>query len=442
LTDNEKTRTELLSKASKAFIQDRGLTTGFGSRQSSDFTVVPDTNLSRVLEVVQNDPVVRGAVTTLVDRTLEPGYGFYAKDKRSRREAAEELMESLKFELLLPSLLQHIFTYSNAFIEVVRAGDEPRELHMLDPRYLEIQADKHGEILRYVMEVNENTATWGPDEVVHLKTTPLGNMVWGDVDIKALWTACALKHHIKKLMLWQFETNQFRPLLNIQNASDEQIKRFLTFLREAQHDIKRLVPIEGEVEAHFINKEMDYSKLKELMAYLDYEILNLLQVPPISVGLPGDSNRSNADAQERAFNTRIRSIQRLLENIISIELMPKLGYEKVYLRFNVTDEKVMMETLEMAERMHNMGIKEELIKEFLESKGWDFPEGTIFDPEAKVQKSMDQYASRQGKGPREANDKKGTGDRAETREDQLVSRAEMMKEYWTYDVEIDDALED
>jgi hypothetical protein len=446
-------RTELIARATKAIVADRGAS-GFGRSTSSkggDYAFNPDTDLKRVLEMVQKDPVVRGAITTLVDRTIEPGFSFYGKDKKSRQQSAVDKMEELRFTRLLRPMLQHLFTYNNAFIEIVKGGEEPKELHMIDPRYLEPQGDDHGEIVRYVQQSAQGgVVTWTAEEVVHLKTTPLSNSVWGDIDMRALWTACALKYHIKKLYLWQYETNQFRPLLNIKDATNEQITRFLTFLDQARSDIKKLVPIEGEVESIHLEMMQDYSKVKELLTYLDYEILNILQVPPIAVGLPDNSNRSNSDAQERALNTRIRSIHLLLEDLISHDLLPKLGFEKVTLKFNTVDDKSMDTYLQMAERMKNMGFKTELIKDFLEAKGFDFPEGEIFDEEllalAKqpkqeagmpgTKKSQDMQPSRAGKMPGQANEKIGSGERSTTRKEQLLSREEpAWRKYGTIEVE-------
>lgn len=445
-------RTELIARATKAIIADNGLV-GVTTAQSADYLLNPNENLNRVLEVVQQDPVVRGAITTLIDKTLEPGYSFYGKDKKSRQQSAIDKMGELRFDALMRRLLQHLFTYNNAFIEIVKAGDEVTELHMLDPRYIEVQSNKHGEVKQYVQKApNGEIITWTPKQVVHIKTTPLSGSVWGDVDLKALWTTCALSYHIKKLYLWQYETNQFRPLLNIQNATDDQIKRFLAYLEQARSDIKRLIPIEGEVEAIVLGQMHDFTKVKDLLTYLDYEKLNLLQVPPISVGLPDNSNRSNSDAQERALNTRIRSIQRNLEDTISYDFMPNLNFEKVTLKFNVIDDKALDSYLQMAERMKNMGFKEELIKDFLESKGFDLPEGDIFeavdvnpetgmplpkgsDPQAAAsftKKSMDMMPSRQGKMPGTANKKIGSGEQSTTRKDQLVARTDR----WTYEVEV------
>lgn len=441
--ETDEPRDELISRATKAIIQDRNGFAFSTRKQSSDFSLVPDTNMNRVLEVVQQDPVVRGAITTLVDRTLEPGFAFYGKDKKSRNAEANDKMRELRFETLMRQLLQQLFTYNNIFIEVVKLGTTPKELHLIDPRNLEIQTNKHGEIVRYVQNAGESVVTWEPEEVVHLKTTPLGGAIWGDVDMKALWVTCALKYHIKKLFLWQYETNQFRPLLNLKNATDDQVRRFLTFLEGARADIKKLVPIEGEVETIFLDQMQDYTKVKALLTYLDYEILNLLQVPPIAVGLPDNSNRSNTDGQDRAFNTRIKAVHRAVEDIISNDLMPKLGFEKVTLKFNVIDDLAMQKYLEMAKIMKDMQFKEELIKDFLESKGWDFPEGTIFDEmmqESLNQPNNENSPSRQGKAAGAANKRIGTGERSTTRDNQLVTRTAepSWKKFGTIEYEVEE----
>jgi hypothetical protein len=132
---------------------------------------------------------------------------------------------------------------------------------------------------------------------------------------------------------------------------------------------------------------------------------------------------------------------------VSHDLLPKLGFDKITLKFNVVDDKSMDTYLQMAERMKTMGIKTPLIKDFLEAKGFDFPEGEIFDEELLAlakqpkevgvsgqKKSADMQPSRQGKMPGQSSEKVGSGERGTTRKDQLVARSDL----WVYEAEVDE----
>lgn len=439
-SDKDEKRTELIQRASKAFINVNS--TGFLQKKQDnktpDYLLSPDYNLNRVMELIRNDATVVAAISTLTDKVLEPGWYLYGKDKRSRLTDAEEQMRKLRLDTVMRETLFQLLIYNNAFIEVVRVGDEKaKELHVLETNTIEINVDEHGEVLQYVQTspnaTNSNRApvTWTPEEVVHIKMESLINTSneWGDITLKTLWTASALKYHIKKFLLWQFETNQFRPLLNIQDATDEQITRFLGFLKESEKDIKKLLPIEGQVEIQHLMQEMDYDKLVNIMNKLDSEILTQLQVPPIAVGLPDNSNRSNSDSQNNSLNTRVHALQQKLIGEFGYELFPKMGYDKIFLRFNIVDMITTKQVIEVAKGMKDMMLKESIIKEFFEKNGWDMPEGDIFEETVDLSSENGQIPrageppSREPKGAGMANDKIGTGQSGTTREDQLVKRA-------------------
>lgn len=435
---NDSERTELISRASKAFanITQTGFLADKRGNNIPDYLLSPDYNLKRIMEIVRQDPTIVAAISTLADKVMEPGWFLYGQDKRSRLKQAEQEMRKLRLDKIVRETLFQLLVFNNAFIEVVRVGDaKAKELHVLQTDTIEINIDEHGEVLGYVQTTVQGQVTWKPEEIVHIRAESLvTNNEWGDINLRTLWTAAALSFHIKKFLLWQFETNQFRPLLNIKDATEPQIKRFLSFLKDSEKDIRKILPIEGEVEIQHLMQEMDYDKLVNILNKLDSEKLMLLQVPPIAVGLPDNSNRSNSDSQNNSLNTRVHALQRIIETEFGYELFPRMGYEKVSLRFNIVDLLTTKQVMEVAGKMKDAGMKESIIKEFMEQHGWDMPAGKIFNEVPDMEATrVGEPPSREPKGAGEANEKIGTGQQGTTREDQLVKRARELKAYEYYE---------
>jgi hypothetical protein len=107
-------------------------------------------------------------------------------------------------------------------------------------------------------------------------------------------------------------------------------------------------------------------------------MLMLLQVPPIAIGQPDSSGRSNSVEQFQSLNTTVLSVQRILEEYITYDLFKKIGYQKTLFDFGVVDQTARSKAFEIAEKMKNMMMTDEVITEFLESQGVVFSTDKLF----------------------------------------------------------------
>ena len=434
---------ELIDRASKALVTDSlgsFYATPTRGSQRNALDLLPNYNLNAVIKLVRNDSVAWGAITTLVDRSLEQGWMVVSKDSGIRRKDVERYIKNKGIDMWLREMLTNYFVFNNAFGELVYT--EPgtlKEIHVLDPSTITIESTEHGEVAGYRQEAPGKTVSWKPEEIIHIADANFGLNTWGEVVANRMYQAVAIKYHIKRFIGWLFETNQFRGIYNPKSADDISTKRFITFLKESEKNIEKPVIVEGEFEYIITRDIKDLETLNKLLYKMDEEILNLLQVPPIYAGLPDNSNRSNSDAQERAFNTRIKSIHMLFNDHVT-ELLKRSRYDNVEFKFRNVSLKVQKELLEMAQLMKSMTVKNETITKFLKANGFDVEDSELFDPlpQPLAGGQVDEkfFPSRKRKGEGDANKQIGTGERGTTREDQLVSRARAFDSYpYIYDTE-------
>jgi len=443
-------RSELVERATKALMSEVNsfLQSSPRSKGSDVFDDRPTYPLPSVLKMFRSDSVAWGGAKTRVDKILENGW--YIRDKKTgeRDEKAKELLKGKRFDPWLRETATHYVLFLNSFGELVYTPKgNVKELHTIDPTQMEIIADEHGDLQYYAQSIggvsgfgsseNKQIVTWQPEEIIHTKDVSIDLSNWAEISSRTIWEAVAIKFHVKKFLAWLFETNQFRGIYNIKAADELQIKRSISFLKESEKNIKKPVIFEGEFGYTLMRELKDLTVLNDILYKMDEEILNFIQVPPIYAGLPDNSNRSNSDAQERAFNTTIRNDQKILKESAD-ELLKRMKLFNKEFVFEPVSVKVTKELVEVAQLMKSISVKGEVIADWMREQGINLPPGDIFDAQLETNNLMtqDQAPSRRGKGVDQANEKIGTGEESTTREDQLVSRAEEKynKKLWTYDL--------
>jgi phage portal protein BeeE len=369
----------------------------------------PKFDSKKALNVIENDPVVKAAIITLVDKTLESGWRITGLDKRSRKKELENKLKDLRFDAILRKTLYNLFLYNNAFIEIVKKGDSISDLNVLETTLMEIQSDDFGNIKGYKQDALAGRLTphWNPDQVCHIKLRDITTNVWASpLDIQSLYETAQLKDYIRQWMTWFFGTNQLRGLYAIESgASDARVKDFVSYLKASEKDKTKPIILQGKVVYQMLNTFNEGDKIMQVMEWCDRQMLMLLQVPPIAVGQPDSSGRSNSVEQFQALNTTILSVQKILEEYFTYDLFKKIGYDKVVFDFGIVDQSARVKAFEIAEKMKTMMMTDEVIQEFLESQGIVFSTEKLFKDKEEIlelsgkmlgpQKQYDNAPSRQ-----------------------------------------------
>ena len=398
----------------------------YGTKSSTQYRT-PDFDLNTALKVVTNDPVVKGAMISKVDKILEAKWLLIGKDGRSRKKAAEQKLYDLRFDKFLRKYCYHAVRFNNAFGEIVKQNGKVTDLNVLETIHMDIDADDNGDVNQYIQQIanDSNPITWTPEQVVHLKTNDASTNAWAEVDIEALYDTVLIKDHIRTWINWFFKTNQARGFYNIKNANKEKVKDFLVNLKATERDLSKPVIAQGDIEYQVLRSFADEGKtLGEVLQWCDSQILSLLQIPPIMLGFADQSGRSNSSEQAKPVNTFIKNFHSILEELINNELLPKMGFEKVKFTFSTIDDSSMKTKMEILKMMKDAGMTNEAMQEWMNEQGLHFKTTKLFnEPEDMLllEKGNDNNDSRDKKGEGEANKQHDT---PTTRENQLVAQSE------------------
>ncbi len=358
--------------------------------------ITPKFNPETAKKIILNDPLVKAALITLVDKTLESGWRVTGEDEKSRVKSAEEKLDELKFNPVLRKMLFNLFLYNNAFVEIVKDSNGVKDINVLETAFMKIQAEQNGDVIRYYQENlagNYNDSpSWTPDKVTHFKLNELSSNVWADSDMQTLYDTVLIKDNIRQWLSWFFGTNQMRPWFNFKSKlSETKAKEFVSWMKRTEKDKALPFITEGDTTvAALFSFASEGKSIQDVLNWCDSQILMLLQVPPIAVGMADQSGRSNSVEQFSALHTRIKNIQEILEDSINYDLMPKLGYSKVHFDFGSLDLGVSKQVFEIVQLMKNSMFTDDAIREFLEAQNIVFETTEVFkDPVEEAMKMQE-----------------------------------------------------
>lgn len=388
----------------------------------------PDFNPNVALKVIKKDPTIKGAMITMSDKVLETPWQIVARDRRSKKVTLEKQLEDLRFNSLLRKVVLNLILYGNAFVEIVKKKGKVTDLNLLETTHMEILSKDNGDVTGYqqrVVNKQNKPINWKPEQVVHFKLTEITTNVWAEVDLESIYETVLIKDKVRDWIRWFFETNQARGFYSIKSANSAKVKDFLSHLKASERDLSKPIIAQGDVSYQLLRNYSEEGRtMNELLLWTDTQLLALLQVPPIAMGFPDMSGRSNSVEQYRALNTRVRNIQRILEDQISYDLFPILGYQKAKFEFGAIDDQQMKSKMEVVKTMRDSGFTNEAIDEWLKAQNIIFKTQNVFSDD-EVEPVAEQ---REKKGEGEPNRQL---DEISTREDQLVANSNDGFEYET-----------
>ena len=189
--------------------------------------------------------------------------------------------------------------------------------------------------------------------------------------MQTLYETVLLKDYIRQWISWFFGTNQMRPVFNFKNKNTSQkVAEFVSWLEASSKNLKKPILTEGEMTVQsLMSFGPEGQAILDMLQWCDEQILILLQVPPISVGKPDNSGRSNSVEQGSSLSTRIKNVQYILEDLFSYDLFPKMGFEKNDFKFGSIDFGMTARVMETVQIMKNSMFTDEAITEFLTALG-------------------------------------------------------------------------
>jgi hypothetical protein len=433
--DTWSNQVHVVDQAGKGFGRD-AISSVSGRKGSVGIT--PEYPLYKAKYHVQNDETLYGAIVTKVDATVNNGW-FLTGTNKQELERARKLFSKRKFtSSVLRPLCYSLYLNGNSFVEVVADDDDGDPgMYIVETSQVEIYDESgHGIATKYVQRVTGDVTPveWTPEEMVHFRLDRFNTSLWAEVPVRPLEKYLELKKEVKAHLYRLFKSNAFRSVISFpEKTVDEDVNRSIAEYKLAAKDPNRPFLWFGGVEQSVLQDFKDGPQFIEVINLCDHAMLVQLQVPPIMAGVPDASGRASGEQQTyKAFNTHIRSAMNTLQEIISSELLPKLGFKSVQFHFNELDAKSEKDIMEMAVQLKALGAKPDKFTAWLQGQGIAVDDD-FFDPEffqSPVQQSKQEQnaiSNKSGapsrKGANGARKSIGTGSESSTREDQIVSQS-------------------
>lgn len=375
MTSTEKTEALVMNDDSKGLILDY-MQLSTAPKVDGVLGRTPRTDPAVVLKIVRNDPVVRSSVIKLVDKANESGWRLQPIDgnKKSSLKELEQKLKQVRFNRLLRKVMFNLIMYNNAFVEIRKKGGVLHDLNVLEVEFMRIDAYDNGDVRGYYQEAGQKDGTgnptWEPDEVVHFKLDDFTSNVWSEFNVESIYETVLIKDYCRQFLQWFHATNQMRPLIAVDESNAQKMKEFLAFLKAAEYSIGKPIPVEGDLN---VGPLQDPSKIipfvLQVIAWCNGEIRQLLQVPELAVGISSDAGRADGAEQREYINTRIFNIHTLMEDDITYDMFPKIGFDRVEFIYGILDETVRTRIFETALLMRNAQFTSEAIEEYLKDQG-------------------------------------------------------------------------
>ena len=402
-------------------------------------TVYPNFSFETVQQLLDKDPVARGALNHYISKCMEGDYAIIDKESQTYDDKAElRLEEQYNFRTLI---LRKLFLlgklFNNVFVEIVRTESLDKEgntikrvkqLNVLDTMNMEAITKPNGDLQELKTKaadpVTGEYARWDAKDIVWYK---FGDRSKGyaPVDLKALYETLLMKDWVRRYVAWLWKTGQYRVLYNPKSASDGDIEDFISYLQRNDSDYQVPLIMKGELEAKLIRDIKETDSITQLLNYLDSQILILLRVPPVDAGITDASGRSSADQQSNNLITSITDAKKVVEDYTNYDLFPKLNKGNQLLKFGPADRFAVKQVFEIIQIMKSLNMKDEVCVEQMNDMGIYFKTKEVFeepqevDPitaAAKNPRDKDMAPSRLGKGSGEGNQ---VQEEVTTRQDQL-----------------------
>jgi len=385
-------------------------------------TVNPNFSFDAVLELIENDPVARGAVSHFVDKCMEGDYSIVRKEDRTYDRIAElRLEEQYMFRT---KILRKLFLmgklFNNVFVEIVRDLDgRTKALNVLDTTNVDPETEPNGDLISCKSKIaNQETgqyAEWSKEDIVWYK---FGDRTvgWAPVDMRALWDNLLLKSYVNRYVKWLWETGQYRIIYKFQKASNQDITDFLTYARKNDDQYNIPFVSKGELSTALLRDMKEITYLHEQLKYIDSQTLILLRIPPIDAGIPDASGRSNADAQSNNIESTVTSWKKVVQDYTNFELFPKISKSTVLLEFGPMNRFAYKQFIGVAKEMNDIGMSEDAIKEYLQDSGIFFEAKKLFK---EIEPAPFDVVSGNEKATKDFGEGNKPQDEVTTREDQL-----------------------
>lgn len=381
-----------------------------------------------MLELIHRDPTLATAYDIVVDFATYRGIDFTGGTFEERNKL-RKTFQDLNFRQVNPNIMYSLCYYGDCFLELRKNNSEIiNELWPLETTEMRIDYDMHGKVKGYVQrpfdmrgmseeDIKKEEGTleepnkgifFDADEAIHFRMKWIGSQVYSYNPNQPIATKASTNLYAGNYLMNIFINMPPRYVAHLAGISRTEHAAAKQEFRSAKTNYKKTIAFSrsSDPQSKLMLQKVDppYDKdLIEVMKWLNNEILKVTRVPRSWIEESGGENRGITESEQRPFDVRIQAIHRnVLEPSLNLKLLPKLGFKKsdnlekmgVSLRYNEISRKGEKEILENAERLRNMGIKNEALVAYLDERGILGTDATDFEDQVQMKKDKDLMDSR------------------------------------------------
>jgi HK97 family phage portal protein len=248
-------------------------------------------------------------------------------------------------QVLIETVAAHLLLHGNAYVEILPGMDgRPCELFALRPERVTVEADMQGWPVAYVYKAGEVASRLPADAIIHIRSMhPLDDhyglgclgAASGAIAIHnaaTRWNKALLDNAARPSGALTYEAGEVGTLTGEQYT---RLKEEIAASFQGAGNAGRPMLLEGGLKWQAMAltpAEMDFAGLKEAAAR---EIALAFGVPPVLLGLPGDSTYANYREANRAlWNQGILPVARKILSALAEGLQPWFGGLEFFLDLN------------------------------------------------------------------------------------------------------------
>jgi len=276
-------------------------------------------------------PCVHDAIDTITDAVLQHGYEVQVepKDLEETRKMVSDKLEEFGLPHLLHQIVREYQVFGNAFLEKLRDNEgRIAGLNAINPEYIRIKRDEHGRVEKYNQVIQGRLeVSFEPQDIVHFKRNPIGDDPFGISICKPLKTIMETKlqseEDIGKIIHYYGA-----PIRHFKFGTADKVVA-PEVVDDLRADIESMDPeddifTDGLVDIKVIGAERRTMAIEELMDRIENQVISGLEVPDVLLGRGRGATEATAKVQLRAFDRRVRSIQKYLKYIIDKEIVEEI----------------------------------------------------------------------------------------------------------------------
>lgn len=303
-------------------------------------------------EIYKNEAPVRGAVKVIINAVCSTGWdirtykqGDVDMEDPRVKQITDWLAypdQPIPFDNIIMSIAEALVVHDDVFLEVVKnTADSYGWLYCLDTRDCEFYYNTTGSAvigLKHQVISNSSGAGYKQtildlDQFIH-GALYMGGSTHGLSSIESLVTQAKLNQTVINYNYDLFLQNGVPTLhINTEEANQDDYDLLLETVKETKQG--ETLVTRGKVNTTVIGGKANELNSSDLSDSVYQDVMTVFQIPPVLMCVPGESTSESSREETNSFAMNIRTIQKIINNMINRAIIRIWGDSYADLRFEL-----------------------------------------------------------------------------------------------------------